>query len=696
MKNRWFDIPFIHDEHVHGEKKPTWLELFFDLIFVASFIQLGNLLSTHLSMRGAATFIAVFVSLWYIWVLFAWLMNRFTLDDVPHRLTTFGIMFCVGAMAISAGQLMEGEAQTFALAGGVGYLLVASINGRFYLQNSESRRFTRYWSLVLVCAAALYLLAAGFSFPVQVTVWVLASMVLLLSPFSAESRRINAMFIGDQGHFTERFGLLTLIVLGESFVKVLTDLAGQSLHDPAVLLKSAVVLMITCSIWWIYFDDVAGSKRRDLPLSELTWTFAHLPMQAGIVAVAVGLKKAAHFDMAVPAPSQYRWLVCGGLATTFFAVSLIDAMTERRHSELSDRLRVNVRSLSGVVVLVLAAAGDSMSAGALLLLIMFVCVAQVAFDLLSSPDELDHREGGGISMREVMERRVANTLGDLERRSEPEAAVRKGMPPEFRRDLYSFFIGGSWRQVFLGLGGAFLLFNVLFGALYAIEPGTVTGVVTFWDGFFFSVQTISTIGYGAMAPLSPLGHTLVTCEAIVGVLFTALSTGLMFAKASRPTANVMFTDRALLTTYNGQPALMLRVANARGHEVVDATVTLTVLMDEVSAEGLHMRRMHDLELIRSRSPFFALSWTIIHLIDESSPLYSEGGGIDSRVASVLCNLIGYDATYAQSIHARWTYPVSDFQAGSGFADIISALPDGRLMIDYDNFHVIEDPEPPSA
>ena len=274
--------------------------------------------------------------------------------------------------------------------------------------------------------------------------------------------------------------------------------------------------------------------------------------------------------------------------------------------------------------------------------------------------------------------------------------MRKGTPAELRRDLYFFFMEGGWSRLFGTLGFVYLISNVFFAALYMLEPGSIGGggedaSESFLTAFMFSVQTMSTIGYGVLHPTSNYGDLLVTIEAAFGIFGVAISTGLMFAKASRPKASVLFSENMILTTRHGRRTLMFRAGNARGNAVVDAQMTVSALMDEVSPEGHHMRRVHDLKLVRERSPIFSLSWTVMHEIDDDSPLtdidWSDPG---EHVLSIVCTLLGHDATYGQTTHARHLYMPEDIVPNARFVDVISELEDGRLMMDYTKFHDVID------
>ena len=181
-----------------------------------------------------------------------------------------------------------------------------------------------------------------------------------------------------------------------------------------------------------------------------------------------------------------------------------------------------------------------------------------------------------------------------------------------------------------------------------------------------------------------------TVEAAVGLFGVALATGLMFAKVSRPASKVLFADKMVLTTWDGHKKLVFRVGNARGNDVVDATMSVHVLKDEVSAEGHHMRRLYDLELERRRTPIFTLSSTITHIIDDKSPLADvDWDHPEDHLMVITATMVGHDATYAQTTHARHMYYPEDIHLDHRFIDVISQLPDGRLMIDYTAFHNVE-------
>jgi inward rectifier potassium channel len=256
-------------------------------------------------------------------------------------------------------------------------------------------------------------------------------------------------------------------------------------------------------------------------------------------------------------------------------------------------------------------------------------------------------------------------------------------------DLYHLLLTISWWK-FLGLiGGLYLVTNFGFAIAYMLggdaianaRPGSLT------DTFFFSVQTMATIGYGAMYPKTIYANVLVAIEAFVGLLGVAMATGLMFARISRPTAKVVLSQTAVIMPYNGIPTLMFRAANKRGNQILEARLWVTLIRDEVTVEGYPMRRIYDMHLIRNHSPFFILTWTGMHPLDENSPLFGETPEtLAQSNAEILVSLTGIDETVAQTVHARHLYFVRQILWNYQFADIFSKTAQGQRVIDYTHFH----------
>lgn len=266
-------------------------------------------------------------------------------------------------------------------------------------------------------------------------------------------------------------------------------------------------------------------------------------------------------------------------------------------------------------------------------------------------------------------------------------------------DVYHQILMRPWWQFVLLTALAFLGLNLIFATLYFIQPGSVSNARdgSFEDHFYFSVQTLATIGYGGMAPATRWAHAVVTVEAFSGILSVAVITGVTFAKFARPTSRVIFSAKVPITPRHGVPHLMFRMANQRQNLVVEATLRALVLVRESTPEGETLRRPIDLKLVRDRTAIFTLSWTAMHVIDESSPFFGEGAieRLRERGAEIYLSFSGLDETLAQPIHARWRYQLDDIVPNVRFADILDVRDDGVRVLDYRNFDEVVPLNPPA-
>ena len=258
-------------------------------------------------------------------------------------------------------------------------------------------------------------------------------------------------------------------------------------------------------------------------------------------------------------------------------------------------------------------------------------------------------------------------------------------------DLYHYVLTRTWTEFFLLAGLAFLSVNAFFAFFYWISPGAVTNTRpgSFEDAFFFSVQTMATIGYGGMTPATRFAHIMVTIEAMTGILSAALITGITFAKFARPTARVLFSDKIILAPRDGVPHVMFRVANWRHNVVAEAQLRVILLVTERTREGESLRRQVELALVRDRTPLFALTWTVMHLVDAHSPFFGADGlqRLRDAGAEIYVTLTGLDEAMGQ-IHAQHSYRLDDIVTNVRFADVMSVRPDGTREIDYRRFHEV--------
>lgn len=281
--------------------------------------------------------------------------------------------------------------------------------------------------------------------------------------------------------------------------------------------------------------------------------------------------------------------------------------------------------------------------------------------------------------------RLVNRHGDFN-------VVLRGIERRPWQDLYHWVLDTSWRNVIVACLGYYLMANLVFTLLFMLGGDCIEGVNadSFLELYSFSVQTFSTIGYGAMAPKTAYAHVVVIAEAFTGLLSTAILTGMLFAKFARPTARVSFSEHMLIKAFDGKPTLMFRMANMRANQIVNATLHVQMASFEETEEGTEIRRIYDLELLRSRTSMFVLSWTGMHPIDDDSPL--EGVTLEQWRAhqiEILVTLSGVDETFEQTIHARHSYTADDLVFNGVFEDMLTTRDDGMVEIDYTKLRSLE-------
>ena len=266
-------------------------------------------------------------------------------------------------------------------------------------------------------------------------------------------------------------------------------------------------------------------------------------------------------------------------------------------------------------------------------------------------------------------------------------AVKLGAPPAIR-DLYYATMEMNWPS-FIGLTAlVFLLLNLLFGLLYAALPGAIGNMPpgSIADGFFFSVETLGTVGYGNMAPVTRLGHSIAALEILVGLFFSATMTGMIFARFSRPRASLMFSKVAVIGRFEGQRALMVRVASLRARPLAGATAQMSWLERSQSPEGRIMRRLVNLPLVRANNPTMGLSWTIAHVIEEDSEVLA--ALLSSEPFMLTVTISGLDTLLASQSIGGHAYRREDILIDHDYVDVISDV-DGIIQLDLGRFHDAE-------
>jgi inward rectifier potassium channel len=280
----------------------------------------------------------------------------------------------------------------------------------------------------------------------------------------------------------------------------------------------------------------------------------------------------------------------------------------------------------------------------------------------------------------------------------PQAGVIvRGAPRETLRDSYHYFLRTTWPLALSSIVIVWLGLNAIFAAAYLAVGGVANmRARSFWDAFCFSVQTMGTIGYGQMSPTSPAANVVMIAESVVSLIITAVATGLIFAKFSRSTGRVTFSKYVTIGPMNGVPTVMIRVGNERRNTILEASIRVVMLRTEHQLEGHIFYRMVDLRLTRDRSAAMARSWTVLHVIDETSPLAKlTPEDLARDEVELVVSLVGTDDTSLQPVYARKQYEAKDILWGARHADVLSEQADGTLVMDVRRFHDVE-PTPPTA
>jgi inward rectifier potassium channel len=288
-----------------------------------------------------------------------------------------------------------------------------------------------------------------------------------------------------------------------------------------------------------------------------------------------------------------------------------------------------------------------------------------------------------------IKRKIHRSVIKLEQRDGVLQVVGGNSWYSYVRDPYHLLLTIPWIGFFAIVMVFDIFLNAVFAILYLLDPNAIAGVkeVGFLEAFFFSVQTLASIGYGVMNPQTLYANLIVTLESIASLMLFAVITGIAFTRFAKSSSRVMFSRVATIHNYNGIPTLMFRTANERKNNILEAKLSVYLMIDEVTAEGQMMRRLHELKLTRDHSPVFLLSWTVMHTINESSPLYGLSMETMERLhAQILVSLTGVDETIEGTLHARHMYAARNILFDRRFVDVISMGNDGHRYLDYTHFH----------
>jgi inward rectifier potassium channel len=269
-----------------------------------------------------------------------------------------------------------------------------------------------------------------------------------------------------------------------------------------------------------------------------------------------------------------------------------------------------------------------------------------------------------------------------------------GDHPKPMQDLYHLWLRTTWPRGLALIAAGYIAVNALFALAYMAVGGVTNSSGDFLDSMFFSVETMGTIGYGEMAPATRAAHTIVMFESITSLLLTALATGLVFTKFSLPMSRLAFSNKLTISPMNGVPTLVLRLGNERSNIIAEARIRLGLVRTEVTQEGMTIYRLQDLTLVRDTTQMLGRGWTVMHVIDESSPLFGlTPEALAANEMEFLASVVGTDDVSLQPVHGRHRYLDTDLVWGARHVDILTERADGQIEMDVRKFHEVTPTEP---
>ena len=382
MRRSWLQPPQLRiGRGSEDERHATWLELFFDLVFVATIIQLSGNLSRDVSISGFLRFAVLFVPVWWSWIGTAYFATRFDTDDAAHRLFTLLQMIAVGGMTANVREGLGNTSAGFAMSYAVVRLLLVAEYMRAGRHVPEARSLTGRYSKGFAVAAAFWLVSAFVPIPFRFALWAVGFVVDFGTPILAG--QLHARLAPHPGHLPERFGLFTLIVLGEAVAGAVTGVSGHGWSVPSAA-AAALGLAATFGLWWLYFDSVAGTailaaRESGRVAVYQEWIYAHLPLTIGLVSIGVGITKAV---LGAPGTvsDSVRWLTLGSAAICFLSLSILHPTTASPTTQPLKDLGVIARVAAAGLMLALAASGVPIGPVELTGILTGSCAALVVID----------------------------------------------------------------------------------------------------------------------------------------------------------------------------------------------------------------------------------------------------------------------------------------------------------------------------
>jgi low temperature requirement protein LtrA len=389
--SRWHDPPRLRtlEDDVEDERHATWLELFFDLVFVVAIAQLADGLADDPSVRGFLIFAGLFVAVWWAWVGYTFYADRFDTDDPPHRVLMIAGMFVVAVLASVIPDAFHGETASFALAYAGVRSIVVLLNVRAWWHLPAARPLLNVYIPAFTTSIVLFLVSVAVEPPYRYWLWALALAIDLGTPL-ASGRRIRLVPI-HASHIPERVGLFTIIVFGESVLAVVVGTSTVSWGLQSAV-TAALGFAVAGALWWVYFDYVDSSIVGRTVLAGQIYLYAHLPLLTGLAALGAGIKLGIQATADTGLTDEVSWIIGVAIALFMVSVAAIHLVTSRARYDIDLWLRLGTAALA----LVLGALGPDLGIVAMLAIIAGALAAQVVIELATHQS---HRHGeGGIEI----------------------------------------------------------------------------------------------------------------------------------------------------------------------------------------------------------------------------------------------------------------------------------------------------------
>lgn len=361
------------------DRKVTWLELFYDLVYVATLIQLGNTLSEDISLTGFLRFAVLFAPIWWAWTGITFYTNRFIADDLWHRglilLQIVAIFFLAISVDGAFGDLTSQFAWSYAAIRFIQVLLYI----RTWRHEPATKPLTQRYVTSYLVGISLWVVSAFLTMPYAVWLWLAALLIEIGMAVSRRTRSLVSLLPPDVHHMRERYGIFVIIVLGESFIKTITAFAGTPITF-LTLVFSLLSILVVFGLWWLYFSNLEGSIIKDRIWAPFMWVYAHLPLAMGITAFGVASKKLFQAVGEDHIKSNYLILFCTALILYTLAMALIEAALSHEEKPLNSKLRLLSRGGMVMALIFLVLIGGSIGSITLMGIVATGCAALILID----------------------------------------------------------------------------------------------------------------------------------------------------------------------------------------------------------------------------------------------------------------------------------------------------------------------------